>query len=150
VTAAVTAAAEAEARAIVEAHPSDDSRFALRMLVAKTRPAARREAGALAVLPEGRGFRLPHAQETVDLSRRAPLRGILALLARRRREAPGEAVAVDDLVRAGWPGEKILAEAAQNRFHVALTTLRKLGLRDVLVTADGGYLLDPAVPLALV
>jgi predicted ATPase/predicted negative regulator of RcsB-dependent stress response len=139
--------AEAKARAIVAAHPSDDSRFALRMLIGALRPTPPGAAHALVVLPGGHGFRLPRAAAPVSLSRRAPLRGILELLSRRRRDAPGEAVQVDDLIRAGWPGEKIRAEAALNRLYVALTTLRKLGLRDLLVTADGGYLLDPAVPV---
>jgi hypothetical protein len=140
---------EARARALVDAHPSDDSRFALRMLIAAARPADRPAPSALVVLEGGRGFRLPRAEAIVDISRRAPLRGILSLLATRRRDAPGEALAVDELIRAGWPGEKIQAEAALNRVHVALTTLRKLGLRDLLVTADGGYMLDPAVPIAV-
>ena len=42
-----------------------------------------------------------------------------------------------------------MAEAAMNRVHVALTTLRKLGLRELLVTAAGGYMLDPAVAMVL-
>jgi hypothetical protein len=33
--------------------------------------------------------------------------------------------------------------------HVALATLRKLGLREVLVRGEGGYLLSPAVRLAV-
>jgi predicted ATPase len=106
------------------------------------RAAAQRE------LDGGRGFRLPGAPAVVDLSRRAPLRRILERLAQSRRAEPGEAVAVDEILAAGWPGEKIQAEAALNRLHVALATLRKLGLREVLITADGGYMLDPAVPLA--
>jgi predicted ATPase/predicted negative regulator of RcsB-dependent stress response len=143
------AEAEASARAIVAAHPSDDSRFALRTLLAALRPEALPTPSALVVLEDARGFRLPHASAPVDLSRRAPLRGILALLARRRRDAPGEAVPLPAIIDAGWPGEKIQAEAAINRVHVALTTLRKLGLRELLVTADGGYMLDPAVAMVL-
>jgi hypothetical protein len=147
--AAPLAEIEPEALALVEAHPSDDSRFALRMLLAAARPRERPAPSALVVLEGARGLRLPGAAATIDLSRRAPLRGILGLLAQRRRGAPGEAVPVDDLIRAGWPGERIVAEAALNRIHVALTTLRKLGLRELLVTADGGYMLDPAVPIVL-
>jgi hypothetical protein len=36
-------------------------------------------------------------------------------------------------------------EAAQTRVRVAVATLRKLGLRGLLVTRDDGYVLDPAV-----
>jgi hypothetical protein len=101
----------------------------------------------LVVLDGGAGFRLPGATTFVDLSTRAPLRRILELLVRARREAPTEAVAVDEVIREGWPGEQIRPDAALNRARVALATLRKLGLRSVLLTVEGGYLLDPAVPL---
>jgi hypothetical protein len=63
---------------------------------------------------------------------------------------PGElrrGAGADD--RAGWPGERIGADAAANRVRVALTTLRKLGLRDVIKTGQGGYLLDPAMAVTL-
>jgi hypothetical protein len=53
---------------------------------------------------------------------------------------------LDEIIRAGWPGERMMAEAAMNRVHDALTTLRKLGLRDLLVTTAGGYMLDPGIP----
>jgi predicted ATPase len=133
------------ADAWARAHPSDDSRFAVRMLRAITHPESRATPLALVVYPEAKSFRLPHAVTTVDLSRRAPLRAIVKLLAVRRRESPGEVVAMDDILRAAWPGEKIGVEAAMNRAYVALATLRKLGLRDVLLTSAGGYLLTPSV-----
>jgi len=34
------------------------------------------------------------------------------------------------------------AEAAHNRLYVALSTLRRLGLREVIVTAGAGWRLD--------
>jgi hypothetical protein len=85
----------------------------------------------------------------VDLSRRAPYARILELLARRRREAPGEPISTDEIVSAGWPGERMLVEAALNRAYVALSALRRLGLRDVLRTGGGGYWLDPAIALTI-
>ena len=54
------------------------------------------------------------------------------------------------LVAKGWPGERMLPAAARNRLHVTLTTLRKLGLRELLQANEGGYLLDPALPVRLV
>jgi predicted ATPase len=138
---------EAPARVLVEAHPSDDSRFALRMLTAALHPPRARTSPALAVWRGARAFQPPSAPEKVELVRRAPLRRILELLVDRRLDAPGEAVAVEDIVSAGWPGERIQVQAALNRAYVALTTLRKLGLRDVLVTGTGGYWLHPAIPL---
>lgn len=54
-------------------------------------------------------------------------------------------VATEELIAAGWPSEKILPAAASQRLRVAISTLRKLGLADVLLHQDGGYLLDPAI-----
>ncbi|MFO0548793.1 MAG: AAA family ATPase [Polyangiaceae bacterium] len=79
----------------------------------------------------------------VDLSRRGSLRRILAALARSQREAPSVTLDVHDLTRAGWPGERILPEAAATRVRVAIATLRKLGLRDVVLTRDDGYWIEP-------
>ena len=134
-----------EARALVEAHPSDDSRFALRVLVAQGRATPPDERRALRIGRGGESFALPGEERAVDLSRRAPLSRVLLLLATRRREAPGEPVPVEEIIRAGWPDERIEARSALNRAYVALATLRKLGLRGVMQTNAGGYCLSPAV-----
>jgi hypothetical protein len=42
--------------------------------------------------------------------------------------------------------ERPLPEAGNNRVWVTISTLRKLGLGDVLQRWDGGYRLDPSVP----
>jgi hypothetical protein len=49
----------------------------------------------------------------------------------------------DDLLAAGWPGERMRADAGAHRVRVAISTLRKMGLRDVLRTEEDGYRLDP-------
>jgi hypothetical protein len=51
------------------------------------------------------------------------------------------------MIEAGWPGERASRSAIANRLRVALSTLRGFGLRDVLLTQTGGYLLDPAIPV---
>jgi hypothetical protein len=99
----------------------------------------------LVVWPRGRAFLAPGAKRAVDLSRRAPASRIVELLARRRHASPGDAVTLDEIVSSAWPGERMHTTAAFNRAYVALATLRKLGLRDVLVTGSGGYWLSPAV-----
>lgn len=76
---------------------------------------------------------------------RSPLRRVLDQLVRSREDSPGEPVTVDALIRAGWPGEKIRTDAALNRVYVALATLRKQGLRDVISSAGGGYALSRGV-----
>ncbi len=44
-----------------------------------------------------------------------------------------------ELVSQMWPEERLLPRSAKNRVHVALHTLRKLGLRDHLVFREGRY-----------
>ena len=54
----------------------------------------------------------------------------------------------DELIAAGWPGERIGAEAARKRLRTAIWTLRKMGLEPILLTRDDGYLIDPTVVVA--
>jgi hypothetical protein len=49
------------------------------------------------------------------------------------------------VIRAGWPQEKIGLDAALNRAYVALSSLRKKGLKGVLVSTSGGYALSQGV-----
>ena len=53
----------------------------------------------------------------------------------------------DGLVEAGWPDESVLPESASARVHVALSTLRKLGLRDCFVRHGERYRIAPGVEL---
>lgn len=86
--------------------------------------------------------------ERIELERRPNLRGVVAALAAHRRDAPGAPVLVPQLLAAGWPGERIGEDAGRNRVRVAVSTLRSLGLRDLLLSRDDGYLFDPDVPLS--
>ena len=67
-----------------------------------------------------------------------------------RRDEPGRALSVSDMLERAWTDEKLLARAGANRVYVAMTTLRKMGLRDLLVRTDSGYVLDPEVPLRII
>lgn len=98
--------------------------------------------------PNGAWMQTPEG-DRVDLSSRQSLRRILLLLARERRAFPGRAVSAEALLEEGWPDERMLPDAAVNRLRVALATLRKLGLKDLLVRTDDGYQLDPGVPVLL-
>ncbi len=102
---------------------------------------------ALVVGPRGLWFRPPRTKESVHLHRRRALQHILHDLALHREQAPGEALAIPRLVAAGWPGERVLAEAGTERVYTAVATLRRLGLKGVLLQRDDGYLLDASVPL---
>ncbi|MEZ4298889.1 MAG: hypothetical protein R3B70_28325, partial [Polyangiaceae bacterium] len=102
-------------------------------------------ADALLLGPSGLWFRTPHA-ERVSLDRRRQLARMLDRLAEERLSHPSAALDWQALVAAAWPGERVLPEAAAHRVRVAISTLRKLGLRDLLHTTEEGYLLDPSVP----
>lgn len=82
-------------------------------------------------------------QSRVRLDRRPSLALILAGLVAQRQSQPGEPLAVRELLALGWPGEKVREPAGANRVYVALTSLRKLGLRDVIRRSKLGYWIDP-------
>ncbi len=137
------AGASATARALIErvlpeVDRSDDARFALRML-RRALPADALEVGEGAAW-----FRVP-GREAVSLASRPTLARVLDALVLARLARPGAALAWDELLAAGWPDEKVMPAAAQNRVRVALSTLRTLGLRSVLVTENGGHRLDEHV-----
>lgn len=104
---------------------------------------------ALLVSADGTWFCLPGG-ETVSLARWRPLQRVLAALAEQRDLSPGIPMTAPDLVASGWPGERMLARAGATRVYTAIATLRRLGLRDLLVRDGGGYLLDGDVPLVRV
>ncbi|MEM9695941.1 MAG: tetratricopeptide repeat protein, partial [Myxococcota bacterium] len=137
----------AAASDVFESDWGDDPRLAYRLFAHR---AAQHEQGTsappaprLLVHEEGRAFRLPGANVDVDLSRRKPLKRIVYALTQNRLDKPGEGLDIDELFAAGWPGERLRRESLRNRVHVALSTLRKLGLRDHLVGVTGGYALRP-------
>ena len=118
---------------------SDDVRFAVRMLQRAI------PADELEVAEGAAWFRVPGC-EPVDLSSRATLARLLEALVEARLARPGVPVDASALVEAAWQGERMLPQAAQNRLRVAVTSLRNLGLRGVLVHREGGHLLEPEVP----
>jgi tetratricopeptide (TPR) repeat protein len=124
---------------------SMDVRFALRVLEHSLRRAAGTSAAiALRLAADSSWFELGGGAR-VDLGRRGSLKRILDSLAEQRTTAPGQGLPVATLVEKGWPGERVLVEAAATRVRVAVATLRRLGLRSVIITREDGYLLDPSV-----
>lgn len=85
--------------------------------------------------------------DRIDLSTRAHLRRLLARLAQAREERPGTSVASAELLRCGWPGERMTREAGLHRVHVAVAALRKMGLGALLVRDREGYRLAADVDL---
>lgn len=106
------------------------------------------ESGALRAEANGMWF-APFDRAPVDLSRRPALMRVFRVLLAARRETPVVALSVEELAKRAWWGERIVPRAAAARVYTSIRTLRKLGLRDSLVTREGGYLLHPAVPLVI-
>lgn len=106
-------------------------------------------ADALVVSARGLWFRMPHG-DVVSIARWRPLQRLLERLAERRETAPGEPLTVEALISAGWPGERMLPKAGATRVYTAIATLRRLGLRELLLRDDRGYMLRADVPIARV
>jgi hypothetical protein len=118
----------------------DDLRIGLALL-------DRQLAGATFTLGRDGAWLEPPGGSRVDLAPR--LRRLLAALIDHHLARPGTAMSLDELVARGWPGEKMDPDSARNRVHVSLTTLRSLGLRDLLVRDESGYRLDAARPIQI-
>jgi hypothetical protein len=79
----------------------------------------------------------------VDLSTKGPLRRVFRAIVTAHRTCPGSALSIDGVFDAGWFGERATPEALAGRVYSAISKLRRMGLGDVLVRSDAGYLLDP-------
>jgi predicted ATPase len=111
-----------------------DARFARRLLVRaleRTAPHPR-----VRIERDGSSFAVAGAPP-VSLRSRGALRRIVSALA--EAHARGDALDVPALFGAGWPGQRIRAESASMRVRVAIAMLRKMGLREVIVTSEAGY-----------
>jgi hypothetical protein len=106
-------------------------------------------AGVLEIGAEGAWFSMAGGSPR-RLDGRLALKRILMRLAEEWSSSPGGRVDADSLFETGWPGEQPFREAAMNRLHVAIATLRKMGLRDALQRDAGGYRIDPAVRVVIV
>jgi tetratricopeptide (TPR) repeat protein len=137
----VAAAEEAVAAAAPFVRRSGHIRVALRLVQRALRT---RAVPGLLVGSEGRWFKVEGAAR-VDLTGRDALRLVLLRLVDAHEASPGEPVTSADLLASGWPGERIIRTAGALRVRAALSTLRKLGLRSVLISRSQGWLLDAAL-----
>jgi len=122
---------------------SFEARFALRVAQRTLAAAGERRATRILRLDRGGAWFAVDGGPRVDLRRRGALRRILAALATRRDQGIKQA----ELAEIGWPGERVLVDAASTRVRVAIATLRQLGLRSLLITRDDGYALDAQLEL---
>lgn len=103
---------------------------------------------SMVVAHDGQWFEAPGA-DRVDLGRRYVLHRLLTALVEIRLRSPGAGIDLHGLLEAGWPGEQMSHASGANRVYVAIATLRKEGLGDVLLKRPSGYLLDPTLPIEL-
>lgn len=141
----------AEARSIVTPEllqESDDARIALGLL---ERAVGAAEQGTVAPTPTT-GPRLVVAHDgtwfdggdgRVELANRPLLCSLLTVLVAAAPER--RALSSQELIETLWQGERLLPSVGLNRLNVALSTLRKLGLRRFLVRDPGGYRLEARV-----
>lgn len=108
---------------------------------------ARAAARVLARALEGQGAMA--IDLATHLEKRPTLRRLFEALVRRRIEQPGALLALDDLLAAGWPGERFPRKVGKDRLHTSLATLRDLGLRTALLSDEAGFRLSPEIPLFL-
>lgn len=95
----------------------------------------------LTISPECRRVVLPGGRE-LDLRRSGPPRLVLLALVRARQRSPELPLDADALISAGWPGERILWQAARTRLYTVIRRLRAMGLEGI-ETIPGGYRLAP-------
>lgn len=102
----------------------------------------------MSIARDGSWFR-PEGEPAVDLRMRFALAKILRALVAAFERDGDKTLSLDEVVHAGWPGEKLLSDSASNRVYVALATLRKLGLRDAIERREGGYRLSPKAAITV-
>ncbi len=112
-----------------------------RLLEAEPAPASVGET-TLELGPGARWIRIDAGDE-VTVSRRGPMRGILLELLAQRERDDGVGADCDQLFAAGWPGETLGEASRRNRVYVAISTLRRMGLREGIIHDGDGYRFAP-------
>ncbi len=106
----------------------------------------RRHSGWVLAL-DGDHFITP-AGQTTPLGRRKILRRLVSALA--EAHGSGRWLEREALIRVGWPAQRSANASAKNRFNVALTNLRKLGMGPLIEREGTRYRLDPGVVIEIV
>ncbi|MBX7197412.1 MAG: hypothetical protein K1X94_35515, partial [Sandaracinaceae bacterium] len=121
-----------------------DGRFARRLLLRALERTASHP--RVRIEREGTSFVVGSAAP-VSLRSRGALRRIVRALA--EAHPSGAVLDVPTLFAHGWPGQRIRDASASMRVRVAIAMLRKMGLRDVLVTSETGYAFAPEATVEL-
>jgi predicted ATPase len=125
----------------------DDVMIALRVLASKIEEV--REVGSAWRIANDGSFFQPNGEATVNISSRKTMARLLAALVKHRTKCPGEPLSLAELADTGWPGNRGKWSSLTNNLHVTLNALRRVGLEAILVRQEGGYLLDPKIPVLI-
>lgn len=87
-------------------------------------------------------------QSIVALETRIPLRRLLLALGELKMRNANGVLPVTAAFEAGWPGERATPAAAAMRVYTAVHTLRRMGLKGLLIRRRRGYVLDIDVRIA--
>lgn len=82
---------------------------------------------------------------TITLRGREAMRKVVDALVQLRRAKPGVAMSVDEVYAIGWASraDDADADARSRRVYTMMSRLRRMGMQDVVVTDETGYLIDP-------
>jgi predicted ATPase/tRNA A-37 threonylcarbamoyl transferase component Bud32 len=105
-------------------------------------------ADAWIVARDGGWFRSPRGWR-VGIESRVKARQVLCVLVRARLDTPGRILSVEQVLEAGWPGERVMRRAAEARVYNIINMLRSAGMREVVLSRDGGYVMDPTQVVVL-
>lgn len=130
------------------ARRSEDARIVLRLLERRLQRDEEAAGPALRVAEGGCAFQLT-GQPLVTLPNGPVIRAAFWALVEQRLDAPGRPLTRAELIERCWGAERMQADSASGRLRNLIARLRKMGLKDVLVTISGGYLLDADVALWL-
>lgn len=100
------------------------------------------------VARDGGWFQAP-AGDRVELGAETAAGKILAALALAYLAKPDEGLPTTELMRVGWPTERLIESSGKNRVWVALARLRQLGLREILVKKASGYMLRAPAEISI-
>jgi len=89
------------------------------------------------------------ANERVCLGRRVALRLIFQHLLDARASGSTGGISLTCVQAAGWPGDVLQESSGKARVYTAVSTLRTMGLGDILQRQPDGYRLDPHTRLRL-
>jgi hypothetical protein len=108
-----------------------------------------RLAHALCVAGDYAWLRAPQ-RERIDLGSKKVLRRMLAAFVDRRLRNATSPLSAAELIRLGWPDQRLTRSAAANRLQVALSQLRRAGLTRALLRRADGYLLHPDLAVLVI